>query len=78
MSYISFLILKQLDYGKSKDPNEYKRAVREEGNIKAKNSLKSFLHHNQGMEGISPIPDSEWILKMNILISMLEKSLTLK
>ena len=49
-----YMVLKQFKDGKAEVQNEYKRAVREEGNIKGPGtSRRSFLHYKQGVEGIS-------------------------
>jgi hydrogenase expression/formation protein HypD len=54
-----YLILKQLNEGKSEVQNEYKRAVREEGNIKAQRLLNEvFYITSREWRGFPNIPDS--------------------
>ncbi len=59
-----YLILKQLDEGKAFVQNEYKRAVREEGNVKAQKLLEEvFYITTKEWRGFPPIPDSVMDIK---------------
>lgn len=54
-----YLILKQLNEGKAEVRNEYKRAVREEGNLKAQKLLNEvFYITSREWRGFPKIPDS--------------------
>ncbi len=59
-----YLILKQKDEGKPRIQNEYKRAVRDEGNIKAQESMNEvFKVRDCEWRGFPEIPDSGYELK---------------
>ena len=54
-----YMILRQIKAGKAEVQNEYKRAVREEGNIKAQQVLEEvFYITNREWRGFPEIPDS--------------------
>jgi hydrogenase expression/formation protein HypD len=54
-----YLILKQINEGKAEVRNEYKRAVREEGNLKAQNLLNEVFNViSREWRGFPKIPDS--------------------
>ena len=54
-----YLILKQLNEGRAEVLNEYKRAVREEGNVKAQKLLYEVFHvTSREWRGFPKIPDS--------------------
>lgn len=54
-----YMVLKQFEDGKAEVQNEYKRAVREEGNIKAQELLdKVFYITSKEWRGFPEIPDS--------------------
>jgi len=57
-------ILTQILDGKAKTVNEYRRVVKWEGNITAKEYLrKAFLVTDRNWRGIGIIPESGWVLK---------------
>jgi len=59
-----YLILKQIHEGKTIVQNEYKRAVRDEGNLKAQKLLKEvFYITTKEWRGFPPIPDSVMEIK---------------
>ncbi|PKL66197.1 MAG: hydrogenase formation protein HypD [Methanobacteriales archaeon HGW-Methanobacteriales-1] len=54
-----YMILRQIKVGKAEVQNEYKRAVREEGNIKAQKALEEvFYITSREWRGFPEIPDS--------------------
>lgn len=59
-----YLILKQIKEGKAQVQNEYKRAVREEGNIKAQELMeKVFYIKSREWRGFPSIPDSVYEIR---------------
>ncbi len=59
-----YLILKQINEGKAIVQNEYKRAVRDEGNLKAQKLLEEvFYITTKEWRGFPPIPDSVMEIK---------------
>lgn len=59
-----YMILKQLKSGKAEVQNEYKRAVREEGNLKAQKLLDEvFYIRTREWRGFPDIPDSVYELR---------------
>ncbi|MDO5852125.1 MAG: hydrogenase formation protein HypD [Methanobacteriaceae archaeon] len=59
-----YLILKQAKNGTPKIQNEYKRAVREEGNIKAQEAMeKTFYVKSREWRGFPEIPNSVYEIK---------------
>ena len=59
-----YMILKQMDEGKSVIQNEYKRAVREEGNIKAQKLMDEvFYIKDKEWRGFPEIPNSTYEIK---------------
>ncbi|MCS7120460.1 MAG: hydrogenase formation protein HypD [Nitrososphaerota archaeon] len=59
-----FMILRQLSEGESRLENEYTRAVRYEGNIKAQNVMRKVFNIENGKwRGLGVIPSSKFSLK---------------
>jgi len=59
-----YMILKQLKNGKAEVQNEYKRAVREEGNVKAQKLLDEvFYIRTREWRGFPDIPDSVYEIR---------------
>lgn len=59
-----YMILKQLDEGKAVVQNEYKRAVREEGNLKAQELMNEvFYIKNKEWRGFPEIPNSTYEIR---------------
>jgi hydrogenase expression/formation protein HypD len=59
-----YMVLKQFKEGKAEVQNEYKRAVREEGNIKAQELLEDvFYITSREWRGFPEIPNSVYELK---------------
>lgn len=59
-----YIILKQLKEGRAEVQNEYKRAVREEGNVKAQNLMDEvFYIKSREWRGFPQIPDSVYEIR---------------
>jgi hydrogenase expression/formation protein HypD len=59
-----YMILKQIKEGKAQVQNEYKRAVREEGNVKAQKLMEEvFYIKSREWRGFPPIPDSVYEIR---------------
>lgn len=59
-----YMILKQMDEGKAEVQNEYKRAVREEGNVKAQELMDEvFYIKNKEWRGFPEIPNSTYEIR---------------
>lgn len=59
-----YMILKQMNEGKAQVQNEYKRAVREEGNVKAQEIMEDvFYIKNREWRGFPRIPNSVYEIK---------------
>ncbi|HML04972.1 MAG TPA: hydrogenase formation protein HypD, partial [Methanobacterium sp.] len=59
-----YMILKQLDEGKAEVQNEYKRAVKEEGNVKAQEVMDAvFYIKDKEWRGFPEIPNSAYEIR---------------
>lgn len=74
-----YMILRQIDNGTPRIDNEYKRAVRTEGNVIGKEMMDEVFHvESREWRGFPKFLTQSWKLMMNSLNGMQERNMTLK